>query len=239
MALPTKAKGKFVWFPLLPGEIRLKIWEFILSIPYSPIVRQFFQNEYSHNPTAKYVNITRTPVALRICHESRVEGLKYYTLCLGSGSSPPRTFLNYDTSYPYLCTHLSGYFRPMMQALLPCDLNGIQNLTLKLRDWLGNEAVVFQDAIWRFSNLKNLQMLVSSREEDEDFRTPVVEEELKWTLLCDSKPGYKIPNTVILTLPGLEADSDPAEYAPSVTRGERLADTWCQMEIRNLYSSAV
>jgi hypothetical protein len=239
MSPPAKAKGKFVWLPLLPAEIRLKIWDFCLSIPYSPVVMQRFRNAHSLKPTAKYVSTTPLPPLLEICHESRVEALKYYTLCLGTATSPSRTYLNYETSYVYLCTRRSGYFRPMMQSLLSIDLNNIQNLTLKLRDWLINDDCEFRDNIWK---LKTLQMFISSRAEDEEFRTPVAVHVLRSVLMWQAdelNPGYKMPNVYVHVLPGLEIDSDPEEYAPPATRGERISDHFHELQIAALFSSAV
>lgn len=242
MAPPTKAKGEFVRFPLLPAEIRLKMWEFCLALPYSPIVQQRFKNERSTKPTAKYVSRTRLPPLLETCHESRVEALKYFSLCLGTITSPPRTYINYGATFVYLCTRRSGYFIPMMQSLLPIDLVNIRRLTLKLRDWLINDDCVFRDAIWKFTNLKSLLMLISSRDEDEEFRTPVAEHVLMSVLAWQAdelNPGFRMPDIKIMVLPGLEVDSDPAEYAPPATRGERVADHFHEREIQALFSSAV
>ncbi|KFY45295.1 hypothetical protein V494_01015 [Pseudogymnoascus sp. VKM F-4513 (FW-928)] len=242
MAPPAKAKGEFARFPLLPAEIRLRIWEFCLALPYSPIVHQRFRNERSTKPTAKYVCFTRLPPLLETCHESRVEALKYFTLCLGTVTSPPRTYINYEDTFVYLCTRRSGYFIPMMQSLLPVDLANIRCLTLKLRDWLINEDCVFRDAIWKFTSLESLLMLISSREEDEEFRTPVAEHVLMSVLAWQAdelNPGFRMPAIQIMVLPGLEVDSDPAEYAPPATRGERIADYFHEREIQALFSSAV
>ncbi|KAL5350753.1 hypothetical protein ACLOAV_004322 [Pseudogymnoascus australis] len=242
MAPPAKAKGEFARFPLLPAEIRLRIWEFCLALEYSPIVYQIFRNERSTKPTAKYVCHTQRPPLLDTCHESRVEASKYFSLCLGTVTSPPETYINYETSAVYLCTRRSGYFIPMMQSLLPVDLANIQRLTLKLRDWLINDDCVFRDAIWKFTNLKKLLMLISSRDEDEEFRTPVAEHVLMSVLAWQAdelNPGFRMPDIHIMVLPGLEIDSDPEEYAPPTTRGERIADYFHEREIQALFSSAV
>ncbi|OBT77541.1 hypothetical protein VF21_04558 [Pseudogymnoascus sp. 05NY08] len=242
MAPLTKAKGKFVRFPLLPAEIRLKIWGFCLALQYSPIVHQRFKNERSTKPTAKYVCFTRHPSLLDTCHESRVEALKYYTLGLGTVTSPPRTYMNYETSSVYLCTRRSGYFIPMMQSLLPVDLANIQCLTLKLRDWLINDDCVFRDAIWKFTSLRRLLMLISTREEDEEFRAPIAKDVLMSALAWQAdelNPGFRMPTIHIMHLDGLEIDSDPEEYAPPATRGERIADYFHEREIQALFSSAV
>ncbi|KFY09508.1 hypothetical protein V491_08127 [Pseudogymnoascus sp. VKM F-3775] len=242
MVPPTKAKGKFARFPLLPAEIRLRIWEFCLALPYSPIVRQRFKNERSTKPTAKYVCFSPLPPLLETCHESRVEALKYFSLCLGTVTSPPRTYINYKYTFVYLCTRRSGYFIPMMQSLLPVDLANIQCLTLKLRDWLINDDCVFRDAIWKFTNLRHLFMLISSRDEDEEFRTPVAEDVLMSVLAWQAdelNPEFRMPEIAIMVLPGLEIDSDPEEYAPPATRGERIAEYFHEREIQALFSSAV
>ncbi|KFZ09736.1 hypothetical protein V501_05492 [Pseudogymnoascus sp. VKM F-4519 (FW-2642)] len=242
MAPLAKAKGKFVRFPLLPAEIRLKIWGFCLTLPYSPIVHQHFKNVRSTKPTAKYVCFTRHPPLLDTCTESRAEALKYFSLGLGTVTSPPRTYINYEASSVYLCTRRSGYFIPMMQSLLPVDLANIQSLTLKLRDWLINDDCVFRDAIWKFTNLKRLTMLISTRDEDEEFRTPVAKDVLMSALAWQAdelNPGFRMPLIHIMVLDGLEIDSDPEEYAPPATRGERIADHFHELQIQALFSSAV
>ncbi|KFY38536.1 hypothetical protein V495_06501 [Pseudogymnoascus sp. VKM F-4514 (FW-929)] len=241
MAPPTKAKGEFVWFPLLPSEIRLKIWEFCLALPYNPIVQQVFRNVRSAKPTAKYVCKSRLPPLLETCHESRVEALKCFSLCLGTVTSPPRTYVN-EISSVYLSTRRSGYFIPMMQSLLPIDLINIRFLTLKLRDWLINDDCVFRDAIWKFTNLKELLMLISSRDEDEEFRTPVATDVLMSVLAWQAdelNPGFQMPYVSIEVVDGLEIDSDPEEYAPPANRGERMLDYWHEREIHALFSSAM
>ena len=242
MAPPAKAKGEFVRFPLLPSEIRLKIWEFCLALEYSPVVHQLFKNARSAKPTAKYVCRSPLPPLLETCRESRVEALKYFSLSLGTVTSPPRTYVNYESSFVYLCTRRSGYFVPMMQSLLPVDLVNIRHLTLKLRDWLINDDCVFRDAIWKFANLESLHMLISSRDEDEEFRTPVAEDVLMSVLEWQAdelNPGFKMPSVLVTVLEGLEIDSDPEEYAPPANRGERMLDYWHEREIHALFDSAM
>jgi hypothetical protein len=130
----------------------------------------------------------------------------------------------------------------MMQSLLPVDLANIQGLTLKLRDWLINDDCVFRDAIWKFTNLNRLTMLISTRDEDEEFRTPVAKDVLMSALAWQAdelNPGFRMPLIHIMVLDGLEIDSDPEEYAPPATRGERIADHFHELQIQALFSSAV
>jgi hypothetical protein len=130
----------------------------------------------------------------------------------------------------------------MVQCLLPVDLNNIQNLTLKLRDWLINDDCQFRNAIWKFPNLKNLQLFISSRDEDEEFRTPVAVQILKSVLRFQAEelnPGYKMPHVSVHVLPGLEIDSEPAEYAPPATRGERMLEYYHDLQMKALFNSAV
>lgn len=85
-------------------------------------------------------------------------------------------------------------------------------------------------------------MLISSRDEDEEFRTPVAEHVLMSVLAWQAdelNPEFRMPEIEIMVLPGLEIDSDPEEYAPPATRGERIADYFHEREIQALFSSAV
>lgn len=85
-------------------------------------------------------------------------------------------------------------------------------------------------------------MLISTRDEDEEFRTPIAKDVLMSVLAWQAdelNPGFRMPNIHIMHLDGLEIDSDPEEYAPPATRGERIADYFHEREIQALFSSAV
>lgn len=75
--LPRRRNQSFHQFPLLPPELRLRIWSF--AIPRRVIELRSWGNGH-YCPTRFSITPHRLPVLLRICRESRTEALRLYML---------------------------------------------------------------------------------------------------------------------------------------------------------------
>ncbi|KAK0113468.1 hypothetical protein ONS96_014332 [Cadophora gregata f. sp. sojae] len=118
----TTTTVKFALFPKLPAELRVRIWKLAsnetrnVDIWVRNIHVGIWNSPYAGTPTwspyALYSS-TKAPSILHVCHESRVEGLKYYVLDFGSTfkfknyktdkrfpnmrvTMPPQIYINWD-----------------------------------------------------------------------------------------------------------------------------------------------
>ncbi|KAL2074174.1 hypothetical protein VTL71DRAFT_7952 [Oculimacula yallundae] len=92
LAPPLK---RFKFFPRLPAELRLMIWE--LALPGERVVRiqDFPECIHKHQPSAVCRCIgskARVPTLLHVCHESRALALKHYTITFENRMFQPTYF---------------------------------------------------------------------------------------------------------------------------------------------------
>jgi hypothetical protein len=127
----TPPPQTFPLFPLLPAELRLKIW--FWTLPPARILKI----SYSANH-GTYISNTAPPLALSICHSSRLVAQSHYSyLQLGPTPIPiPISFPN-DTLYisnlaPILSSHLADLLYNL--AVSP-SRHFLQSLSLDLRVW--------------------------------------------------------------------------------------------------------
>lgn len=99
----------FTLFPLLPAELRLRIWHLIANTPRS--VELTCTPTASHLPEGKWLSHSKSPVIFQICSESRAVALSAYTtLAFSPGqigvpcSLPFR--LNFSADTLWLCEDL-------------------------------------------------------------------------------------------------------------------------------------
>lgn len=136
--LNLSSKPKFTLFPKLPAEIRLMIWKAALPGPRLVDVNfQFEDSEFAFGSNlASCASPTPPPTLLSVCHESRTEALKHYSLCFAVGSEEVGVFcdLKIDTlfiscCYPVddilSCLNLSG-------SLAGPAFQGLQHLAVGL-----------------------------------------------------------------------------------------------------------
>jgi hypothetical protein len=106
--IAPKSPDSFTLFPLLPPEIRLKIWETIGSEPN--IV------ELSRTPTAapipesRWFSHSKPPILFTICSESREAALKTYSTLdfppEQKGIPWPKLYINFAVDTLWLCSDL-------------------------------------------------------------------------------------------------------------------------------------
>ncbi|KAH8602948.1 hypothetical protein B0O99DRAFT_604744 [Bisporella sp. PMI_857] len=173
------AATSFTSFPLLPYEIRLRIWEFIAPGPRTVQV-SYHANYKQFNGRASaafdgWISKTPIPTILHICHESRVEALKSFQLAFGTYFHKPTIYLNFDmdtvlfgdedladnrwspssTASDYLLDVLlgGGYHGPD-------DTDKIQNMVFDIHEDLYARRNFCWDEIRLFAGLKEITLRV-------------------------------------------------------------------------------
>lgn len=85
---------EFTLFPLLPSEIRLKIWGFALSEPR--LIVASYTTATGDDDKRVFVDTPQLPSCLSACRESREAALKKYEKCIMTSlSGSPITFINF------------------------------------------------------------------------------------------------------------------------------------------------
>lgn len=105
----TASSDKFTLFPLLPTEIRLKIWESFADEPRT--VELTCTPRASHIPEGRWFSHSKAPVIFRICAESRhialqkFEALTFHPDQIGI---PPsiKVYINFGAEVLHLCGDL-------------------------------------------------------------------------------------------------------------------------------------
>lgn len=109
-------------FSDLAPEIRLKIWKAICLAPRMVDVWQVEKDinmPYPHCGTFQYKSHCPIPAVLHVCHESRYEGLKYYTL--GFGREAERWTVDQGVYKEFRPVQLPPriYFNPQVDVICP------------------------------------------------------------------------------------------------------------------------
>ncbi|CAG8951780.1 hypothetical protein HYFRA_00005584 [Hymenoscyphus fraxineus] len=115
---------EFTCFPRLPTELRFKIWGVICNTSRDLWIGTTYYSDTSDysklsedekegmRSVFRYYTFSLPPAVLHVSHESRFEGLKYYTLAFGSGyraaghkfETNPRTYVNFQVDR--ICPHV-------------------------------------------------------------------------------------------------------------------------------------
>jgi hypothetical protein len=76
---------KFACFLKLPLELRLEIWN-LTMLPRTVVIHihEIALPKRQEKPLVELLSVTPTPIALRVCQESRSEALRTYKLCFGT-----------------------------------------------------------------------------------------------------------------------------------------------------------
>lgn len=97
LSSPTK---NFTLFPLLPLELRLKIWSYMSPGPRNLSIQYNMSSQYSSSRATPsfggWTSPSPVPVILHICHESRSEALKYLQLSFGSYFHPAKLYFDFS-----------------------------------------------------------------------------------------------------------------------------------------------
>jgi len=79
----------FTLFPLLPTELRLKVWKF--TLPGPRILELRYDKKH-----AEFISVARLPRALFICKESREETLKHYDFSFGIDEGSSKVLVDFS-----------------------------------------------------------------------------------------------------------------------------------------------
>lgn len=106
--MPPKSLDLFTLFPLLPPEIRLKIWEAIASEP--KIVELSCTPTAACMPKGRWFSHSKPPILLTVCSESReVALMRYSTLTFSPeqmGIRWPKLHINFAVDTLWLCADI-------------------------------------------------------------------------------------------------------------------------------------
>ncbi|KAH8596138.1 hypothetical protein B0O99DRAFT_621107 [Bisporella sp. PMI_857] len=105
---PIKSRSSFTLFPLLPPELRLKIWEMIASEPQT--VELSCTPTSSYLPDGRWFSHNKAPILFSICSESRAVAFAEYEqlkFSPGQMGSPWDTiYVNWERDTLWLCNDL-------------------------------------------------------------------------------------------------------------------------------------
>lgn len=108
--LPTKSIDSFTLFPLLPPELRLRIWE-IITLEDRQNMELSCTSTTTDYPHGRWFSHSPNPILLSICAESRAFALQKYSILTfsrdQSGIRYPKTFyINFTSEALWLCGDL-------------------------------------------------------------------------------------------------------------------------------------
>jgi 2EXR family len=154
----------FPLFPLLPTELRLKIFRHITALTSSRILKlSYLPAKSQYN---EYISNVPPPITLSISHESRLQSLLSYTY-ISLGSSPSHSLkipIDFSTDILYislspiiLATHLHTFLYHLSTS---ASRHSIRFLAIDLRIW--NELCEngFLGVLGRMKGLKTLDLVV-------------------------------------------------------------------------------
>ncbi|KAE9976686.1 hypothetical protein EG328_002472 [Venturia inaequalis] len=134
----------FQQFPLLPSELRIKIYQYALTTPRTIIIacrREKIQGtrQYKETLTSK----TPVPALIHTSREARFESLKLYTPSFKTDTSPNYTYIHFE------------------KDTIECTHRVLQYLKLDTREKVQNMVVHVHDAalFWHFHMETVMQMI--------------------------------------------------------------------------------
>lgn len=103
-----KPTDSFTLFPLLPAELRLKVWELAAREPQT--VELSCTPTSSYLPKGRWFSHNKPPIVLSVCSESREVALREYSVlkfCPDQIGNPwPRLYINFEVDTLWLCSDL-------------------------------------------------------------------------------------------------------------------------------------
>lgn len=129
----SSSSSSFSRFPDLPFELRLKVWEYLLT-PRIIIATCFDNDEVTERRAqlARRPRLPAVPVLLHICHETRQLALRHYELAFSwrvpsilacPRSAPPRVWFNFERDALLLLGELEPYDSSNINAPMVYFLN--------------------------------------------------------------------------------------------------------------------
>ncbi|TVY87597.1 hypothetical protein LAWI1_G007528 [Lachnellula willkommii] len=111
----------FPKFPKLPVELRAMIWKFTLE---ARIVEIDFQE------TRGFYTQVETPVALRVCKDSRDAAISSYPACFGNLMFTPRTVFNFSLDTLYIGLRVQSDILHLVGSLNATEISKLQSLAI-------------------------------------------------------------------------------------------------------------
>lgn len=108
---PPRSSDKFILFPLLPPELRLKIWQTIAQEPQTIELSCMFVSS-NMSTGGRWFTHNSPPIIFSVCSESRAAAYYEYTLLDFSpeqiGQRWQTVFINWERDTLWLCNDLSA-----------------------------------------------------------------------------------------------------------------------------------
>lgn len=153
----------FPALPRLPAELRLKIWYFVCSPRDVEIVceKGITTSRIRRQVARAFTSTTPTPIATRICHESRTEALQRYQPMFRTENRSVYTYICFENDNIKLADY-------DIQYLGQYELENIRMMKVHVKD-----CVSFvhhnMEYILQMKNLKELEIIVDEATTDEEF----------------------------------------------------------------------
>jgi hypothetical protein len=146
----------FHLFPMLPSELRLKIWNLALSTPRVVTIsceREMLDR--TRRFARSFVSQSAVPALLHTCRESRFEGLSTYTPLFKTDASPIYTYVSFEHDTIQCADSILEYIGDK-------EVEGMQRMILEVKDaaYFGH---FHMDVLKRMGKLKELDLLTQER----------------------------------------------------------------------------
>lgn len=224
-----RSSGQFHLFPLLPPELRLKIWNMNLPsgrlVPLrcgtaSPSLHE--RQRPSRGDVTGFTSNAPIPVNLHVCAESRAEAFKSYRRAFGFARRAGRVIFNPDDDILLFGPH-EGYmaadsqFHTCMTMCEPAELACVRRVAISDSLFWGDGAcssltasslsveVVRQLA----ARMPQLEQIIFVPHEDQTDNLPTVKERMARQIhmavacICQQKPNWRPPPLEIICMSAL------------------------------------
>ncbi|KAH8805681.1 hypothetical protein F5884DRAFT_455405 [Xylogone sp. PMI_703] len=148
--------SQFHKFPLLPSELRLKIWHVALTVPRTVDInlKRSVRPSTGQRSAQSFNTTTPIPALLHTCRESRLEGLTIYKPLFTTRQSENFIYISLTSDVIQVPANVISYFGKD-------ECREIRSLTVHVKD-LGYFGYYNMDTLMTMSALKELTLLVES-----------------------------------------------------------------------------
>ena len=150
--MPMSTPSTFHPFPLLPSELRIKVWNFVVSVPRVVTVSCEKEKIRTRRIAKSFVSQTAVPALLHTCRESRHEGLLTYTPAFKTETSPNYIYVSFEHD-AIRCAD------SMLEYVGEEEVKRVQRLILAVQD-AAYFAHFYMDVLMRMGKLRDLDLLV-------------------------------------------------------------------------------
>ncbi|KAH7346311.1 hypothetical protein BKA65DRAFT_537008 [Rhexocercosporidium sp. MPI-PUGE-AT-0058] len=167
----------FELFPLLPGELRNKIWDYAIKrtvVEGRHIRVQYHYDGYMGNQGygEKVVCRTSSPSLLNVCRESRSLARLFYEATFNDWNWDSYTVINFDHDILFLHTTGPMQLCQLIRLMTKQQCARVKHLVVTLKEYLGDRSHdknYWARYISYFCNLESLKLMVGSGSQDEPF----------------------------------------------------------------------